>query len=136
MDRWFLNYVPDAATSRRTIVGPDRRQWHGNSNYDPLEGYGVHLCGQTDDGQQPTTVANYRMRDEAEARRLWMLAKDVAECATRDEEDFIVDLVTADGIVDDFSSNRQLWPRAIEAWNASARLLDGVTHDGFPGETA
>jgi hypothetical protein len=106
--RWTLDYVPDAATAR----------WHGNSNYEPLEGCGVHLCGQTDDGQQPTTVANYRMRDATEARDLWQIARSVAECASRDEEDFIVDLVLPEGIVADFSSNRQLWPRAIEAWNA------------------
>lgn len=117
--RWQLDYIPDAATARCTIVSPRTGEaWHGNSNYDPLEGCGVHLCGQTDDGQQPTTVANYPMRDINEARVLWQLARTVAECASRDEEDFLVDLVLPEGIADDFSSNRQLWPRAIAAWNA------------------
>lgn len=114
---WATNYIDDAATKRVTLRSPKGTVWTGVSNYDPIEGAGVHLCGQSDDGEQPTTVANYRMRDEAEARQLWELARSVAECASREEEDFLVDLVTPDGIEADFSSNRQLWPRAIEAWN-------------------
>ena len=114
---WHLDYVPDAATKRVTIVGSDGRRWEGNSQYDPCD-LGIHLCGQTDDGEQPTTVANYPMASEDEARQLWELARGVAEVTDRDEEDFIVDLNLRDGCVDDFSSNRQLWPRAIEAWNA------------------
>ena len=122
---WTENYIPDAATARVTITGRDGRKWEGNSNYDPLDGFGVHLCGQTDDGKQPTTVANYQMRNEQEARKLWALAREVAECPTRDEEDFIVDLILPEGTVDDFSSNRQLWPRAIAAWNAAKGECDG-----------
>lgn len=126
LEAWATNYIADAATARVTITSPDGRKWEGNSNYDPLEGSGVHLCGQTDDGQQPTTVANYPMRNEAEARELWQIAKDVADCVFRDQEDFLVDLVTPDGIADDFSSNRQLWPRAIAAWNARRVTLAHV----------
>lgn len=114
---WTLGYIEDAATYRTTVRSPRGTVFTDVSNYDPLEGYGVHLCGQSDDGQQPTTVANYPMADEAEARELFELARSVAEVHDRDEEDFIVDLITADGLVDDFSSNRQLWPRAIAAWN-------------------
>lgn len=122
MIRWTLAYIDDAATARRTIRRRGRADITDISNYDPLEGAGVHLCGQTDDGNQPTTVANYRMRDDAEAQHLWTLAKQAAECASREEEDFLVDLVTSHGIVADFSSNRQLWPRAIDAWNAEGAL--------------
>lgn len=125
--RWRLNYIADAATKRVTLRSGMGRVWTNVSNYDPLEGCGVHLCGQSDDGEQPTTVANYRMRNEAEARRLWELARSVAECSSREEEDFLVDLVTPDGIEDDFSSNRQLWPRAIAAWNELSST--GATHD-------
>lgn len=118
MTRWTLDYIEDAATARLTIRRRGRPDLDDNSNYAPLEGAGVHLCGQTDDGKQPTTVANYRMMDHAEAQHLWTLAKLAAECASREEEDFLVDLVTSNGIIADFSSNRQLWPRAIDAWNA------------------
>lgn len=117
MTRWTLNYIEDAATKRHTIRRRGRADITDVSNYHPIEGAGVHLCGQSDDGQQPTTVSNYRMRDAAEATHLWELARSVAECASREEEDFLVDLVLPDGISDDFSSNRQLWPRAIDAWN-------------------
>lgn len=117
LGRWSLGYIDDAATARFTLVSPRGTVFEDVSNYEPLEGSGVHLCGQSDDGKQPTTVANYPMRSKVEARFLWELARSVAECASRDEEDFLVDLILPDGIVDDFSSNRQLWPRAIEAWN-------------------
>lgn len=116
MARFALNYIDDAATARVTLVSPAGRVYTNVSNYDPLDGWGVHLCGHTDDGEQPTTVANYPMGKGAP--RLWQLARDVAECG-KDEADFIVDLVTPGGIVDDFWSNRQLWPRAIEAWNSA-----------------
>lgn len=112
---WILDYVEDAATSRRSIHRPDGTLFTDQaSNYDtPVDG--IHLCGQTDDGVQPTTVAVYHM-PRAETRAYWHLAKEVAECP-KDEADFVVDLCIDDSIEDDFWSNRQIWPRAIEAWN-------------------
>lgn len=64
--------------------------------------------------EQPTTVANYRMINVAEALRLVVLTRSVREYENRNEEDFPVELVLPDGATDDFSSNRQLQPRAIE----------------------
>ena len=64
-----------------------------------------------------TPVTNYLMTNVAEALRLVVLTRSVREYENRDEEDFPVDLVLPDGATDDFSSNRQLRPRAIEAWN-------------------
>lgn len=104
--RFTLNYIEDAATARRD----------GNSNYDPPRN-GIHLCGQTDDGEQPTTVARYPMPADT-ARRLFALAREAAATASEEEgEDFIVDLCIDGDIVDDFTTTRQLWPRAIAAWN-------------------
>jgi hypothetical protein len=85
------------------------------SNYDP-PATGVHLCGVTDDDQQPTTVATYCAPAD-KARDLWRAARAVAECS-KDEADFVVDLFVDDQVEDDFWSNRQLWPRAIASWNA------------------
>lgn len=118
MTTWTLGYIDDAATARIDIRSRDGQLWVGNSNYDPLPGggAGVHLCGQTDDGEQPTTVANFEMACADEARTAWNLAREAAACDFEDA-DFIVDLfIDGDGN-DDFPSNRQLWPRAIAAWN-------------------
>ncbi|WP_414902492.1 hypothetical protein ACMT1E_04480 [Sphingomonas flavalba] len=114
--RFTLGYIDDAATARRTVYRSD-----GSLLSDCVSNYhtptnGVHLCGVTDDGQQPTTVASYPM-NRAEARSFWEAAREVAECA-EDEYDFIVDLCISDQIYEDFRSNRQLWPRVIEAWNS------------------
>lgn len=118
MKAWTADFIEDAATQRVDVRGTDGRLWTGNSNYAPLARSGIHLCGQTDDGEQPTTIANYPMRDRAEAERAWQLAR-VAECPF-EEADFIVDIVVDGDVPDGFPSNRQLWPRAIEAWNAGA----------------
>ncbi|WP_207797318.1 hypothetical protein, partial [Sphingopyxis granuli] len=53
----------------------------------------------------------------AETLRLVVLTRSVREYENRDEEDFPVDLVLPYGATYDFSSNRQLRPRAIEEWN-------------------
>lgn len=127
---WRTDYVDDAATKRVDIRSPGGRLWTGNSNYEPPAS-GVHLCGQTDDGKQPTTVAVYPMQ-AGEARRFWQTAREVAMCG-RDEADFVVDLCVADSIDDDFWSNRQIWPRAIEAWNtAKADPLQSITLERAP----
>lgn len=100
-------YISDAAIYR------DK---DGNSNYNPCS-CGVHLCGQTDDGKQPTTMQNYPAATEDEARQMWLVARVFAECE-EDEADFIVDLMIDDEVQFDFWSNRQIWPRAIEAWES------------------
>lgn len=114
---WTLDYIEDAATVRESLY-----LRNGTLISDRLSNYetpsnGIHLCGVTDDGEQPTTVAVYPMA-EKQARAAWQLAKEVAECG-KDEGDLIVDLCVGDSIEDDFWSNRQLWPRAIDAWNAA-----------------
>lgn len=114
---WATDYIEDAATTRRSIYRSDGTlACDKSSNYDPPDN-GVHLCGVTDDGEQPTTVASYPMHRER-ARVLWLAAKMAAECG-REEADFVVDLCIDDSINEDFWSNRQFWPRAIEAWNST-----------------
>lgn len=86
---WSLDYVDDAATKRVDIRSPAGRLWTGCSNYETPQN-GVHLCGETDDGEQPTTVAVYPMpRGSVEPN--WRRAREVAMCG-RDEADFVVDL--------------------------------------------
>lgn len=114
---WTTNYIEDAATRRVTLRSPRGNFDLNASNYDPPDN-GIHLCGVTDDGLQPTTAAVYPM-SASDAKRLFDLAKSVAECAD-DERDFVVDLCIDDSIEEDFSTNRQLWPRAIAAWNAAS----------------
>lgn len=110
-----LDYVDGAATTRRSVIRRDGTLFTDRaSNYEPPDN-GIHLCGVTDDGLQPTTVAVYR----ASANRaliMFELAKAVAECS-REEADFIVDLCRHGSIDLDFHTNRQIWPRAIEKWN-------------------
>jgi hypothetical protein len=115
---WHVDYIEDAATARRSIYRRDGSLFTNKaSNYDPPAN-GVHLCGVTDDEGQPTTMAVYRMA-ASEACEAFEAAKAVAEC-DKDAADFVVDLCIADSIENDFWSNRQVWPRAIEAWNALA----------------
>lgn len=117
-DRWELDYIEDAATVRRSIYRSNGTLFTDRaSNYNPPDN-GVHLCGVTDDEEQPTTVAAYRM-PVGQAGEAWQVAKDVAECE-KDAADFVVDLFIDGSCETDFWSNRQLWPRAIEAWNTIA----------------
>lgn len=105
MARWSLNYIEDAAIVR------DR---DGNSNYDPPH-TGIHLCGQTDDNEQPTTVASYSL-PPAQAHIFYERARAAAQCEP-EEADFMVDLFIRGSSATEFCSNRQLWPRAIAEWN-------------------
>jgi hypothetical protein len=113
MGLWTENYIEDAATRVETSVYRGRQYRHSNYRT-PVDG--IHLCGQHSNGEEPCTTAVYPMRPD-EARRLFEVAKTVAE-VERDGGDFVVDLCIGGDITDDFYSNRQLWPRAIEAWNA------------------
>lgn len=122
--RWQIGYIDDAATYRTTVTSPAGFVHTDVSNYNPPR-IGINLCGQTDDGEQPTTVAAYRMASASEARSLWNMAKSVAECG-EGEGDFIVELLIDHDTYDDFWSNRQMWPRAIEAWNAASLRVRGV----------
>lgn len=112
---WTENYIPDAAT--RLV----KHQWRGRtyetSNYDPPDN-GVHLCGQHADDEQPYTAASYPMGAD-NARKLFLLAKAAAE-TPREEGDFVVDLLIGGDIEDDFWTSRQMWSRAIAAWNVAS----------------
>jgi hypothetical protein len=94
----------------------------GNSNYNPTFP-GLHLCGICEHsgdigdafGRQPYTALMIHARNDSEALAMWLAAREVASLADRDGEDFLCDLNTAAGCIDDFSTNRQLLPRLIEA---------------------
>ncbi|MDH4746645.1 hypothetical protein OMP43_21700 [Sphingomonas sp. CBMAI 2297] len=95
---------------------------HGNSNYHP-EKPGLHLCGICEHpdgigdalGEQPYTAMNLRAHSDAEALHMWHAARAEAELPNREGEDFLCDLNTREGHVDDFSTNRQMLPRLIAA---------------------
>ena len=78
---------------------------------------GLHVCGGDPTDTFPITVANYPLRSDAEARRIFEIAK--SECAAREGEphDLIVDLNLAnrggneDVCVDDFAITRQMLGR-------------------------
>lgn len=94
----------------------------GNSNYDPVFP-GLHLCGICEHpdgigdafGEQPYTALNIPARSDAEARAMFEAAKAEAALPDREGEDFLCDLNLSDGTHDDFSTNRQLLPRLIDA---------------------
>lgn len=86
---------------------------NGNSHYFPCC-TGLHLCGSTIDDEQPYTAANFPARDYAGAREMFAAAKAAAECCG-DEADFCCDLMIGGDHVDDFWTNRQLWPALAAA---------------------
>lgn len=117
---WCEDYIDGAASMVCKIYRPDGSLFcDQSSNYETPDN-GIHLCGQHDDGQQPTTVATYEMSGD-EAAYAFQLAKEVAECG-KDEADFVVDLCVDSSIIDDFWSNRQIWPLAIRAWNTAIAI--------------
>lgn len=106
----------DAVGGLEELAGA-RFNWRGDSNYDPCV-VGLHLCGQCqapgDDFEQPFTVANIPARDHDQAKAMFEAARAVAECS-EPESDFICDLCLGNPLsgtetVDDFYTNRQLWP--------------------------
>lgn len=78
---------------------------------------GLHVCGADPTETFPITVADFPLRSDAEARRIFEIAK--SECAAGDGEpdDLIVDLNLAnrggneDVCVDDFPIARQMLGR-------------------------
>jgi hypothetical protein len=86
---------------------------HEHAYYDPPEN-GIHLCAQGA-FEASATAARYPMGAKR-ARDLFVIAKAVAECGP-DEGDFVADLCVSGDIIDDFWTNRQIWPQAIAAWN-------------------
>ncbi len=74
---------------------------------------GVHVCGADPTETFPITVADFPLRTDAEARRLWGLCRD--ECANADGEpyDLVVDLNFGehDECVADFPMSRQMLDR-------------------------
>lgn len=117
MNPFTVDYIEDAATKRVNYLR--RGKTYEASNYDTPEN-GIHLCGQHVNETEPTTVAAYRLSSDL-AVRLFDVARDIA-CVEKDAGDFVVDLCLDGDIVDDFYSNRQLWPLAIAAWNAALGL--------------
>lgn len=86
----------------------------GDTHYDPCV-IGLHLCG--DASGQPYTAANVPARTHEQARAMFEAARSVAECS-KDEADFLCDLNLGSvrgGVehVDDFWTNRQLWPQLV-----------------------
>lgn len=89
----------------------------GNSNYAPCR-TGLHLCGATPDGEQPYTAANFPADGRSDAMLMFDAAKAIAECG-KEEADFCCDLMINGDHVDDFWTNRQLFPAL------RARLMEG-----------
>lgn len=94
----------------------------GNSYYAPCE-IGLHLCGFGQapgcDVEQPFTAANLPAPNHATAQAMFDAARREAECP-KDEADFLCDLNlgspdTGTECVDNFYTNRQLWPRLVRA---------------------
>jgi len=105
-------FVPAYATRTMTTNGEEHAYYNPPIN-------GIHLCGQGIDDSAATAAAYPMSADRAQ--QLFATARDVAECA-EDEGDFIADLFIGGDIVDDFWTNRQLWPLALTAW---LRKLEG-----------
>lgn len=107
--------IPNYAT--RTCTTRWRGRTFEHAFYDPPEN-GIHLCA-VGAFEAAASAAIYPMPAK-QAREFWEMARDVAACE-RDECDFVVDLCVGGQIDEDFLTNRQLWPRAINAWNAALR---------------
>lgn len=82
---------------------------HCNRTYCPAFP-GVHVCGADHDENRFFTIAQMPFRTGKQARAAWESCR--AECEVeRDAADFVVDLNTEEGTVEDFWSNRQMLPR-------------------------
>lgn len=109
-----------------TLADP-RFSARGDSNYDPCV-VGLHICGcamaPSTDFEQPYTAFNIEASSHAVARAMFEAGRAEAECA-KDEHDFVCDLnlgSAESGVehVDDFYTNRQLFPRLVAAARAAA----------------
>lgn len=92
----------------------------GNSYYQPCR-TGLHLCGQTPDGEQPYTAANIPATSFWQANEMFKAARRVGECE-EGEADFCCDLMLSGDCDRDFWTNRQLWPairRELAAFGAN-----------------
>lgn len=101
------------ATLAQPVIDGD-----GNSNYNPCA-IGLHLCGHIDDskGAQPYTAANIPARTHDQAKAMFDAAKAIGECS-EEAADFCCDLNLGEARngpehVDDFWTNRQLWPAIL-----------------------
>lgn len=111
---YSADLIADYATLRAYSRSPSGKIYE-HAYYDPPHN-GIHLCG-ADMNDAAATTACYPMPKE-QARRAFELAKAEAEC-DREVGDFVVDLFIDGDVEGDFHTNRQLWPRAIKAWNRS-----------------
>ena len=105
-------------------IDPPRFEADGVSSfYDPCD-TGLHFCGQTclSKNSQPYTALNIEAVTDIAARKLYEAAKAVAECED-DEADYIIDLQLSGDCNEDFSTNRQLLPKAFEAIKELSELI-------------
>ena len=96
------------AESTRQRIGEGGISWAGRTFLPVFPG--VHICGADHEENRFFTIANFPARTDAEAKTLWERLR--SECEVDQEAgDFVVDLNTDEGSVDDFWSNRQNLPR-------------------------
>jgi hypothetical protein len=76
-----------------------------DSFYSPCR-TGLHLCGATDDGDQPTTMGNWEL-SPADARLAFKWIADRLDEVPVEQADFILDLQVNDDCDDGLACNRQ-----------------------------
>ncbi|KQW22115.1 hypothetical protein ASC80_01590 [Afipia sp. Root123D2] len=76
---------------------------------------GLHVCGADEDANEFFTLANYPARDQAEANAAFDRARKECEAGAGEPADFVVDLMCAGDISDDFHVTRQMLPRLAKA---------------------
>ncbi len=112
--------MTDAAKPIREAVAQSRAEERAAAfrEYHPCS-VGLHVCGATQDGERPLTIANYPMKSADEARRIFDLVRK--EFGER-EGDLVVDLFIGPyDLVDDFETRRQMLPRIAAAVAAAAK---------------
>lgn len=72
---------------------------------------GLHVCGESADGERPVTVANFPTRSAAAARALFEQARAEVACADGEPDDLIVDLMIGRDCDTDFPMTRQMLSR-------------------------
>lgn len=89
-----------------------------DSFYDPCA-TGLHLCGQTDDENQPTTMGNWHTTAASAQETFDFIKSHIGEVA-EEEADYILDLQIGGETVTDLRCNRQLLLRLAQQENENA----------------
>lgn len=76
---------------------------------------GIHVCGADHDANEFFTQANFPQRDQAAANTAFERGKAECEAVDGEPTDFVVDLMCAGDVIDDFSCTRQMLPRLAKA---------------------